>query len=155
MGQVKRGDVPCSQRTSQRLFPCRKRTKIVDTARTKKKIQRSYRRRLGKAGRGVFSAIDYARRCLRLMKYKVRRPPSETFIANADLPKKGDIFYISTAGVRTKQQERRRVFCFKESNLDKKTTYGWVVVERTRKEREENRRLGRFFARPLELCHRA
>lgn len=155
MGQVKKGDIPCSQRTSQRLFPCRKRTKIVDTARTKKKIQRSYRRRLGKAGRGVFCAIDYARRCLRLMKYKARRPPSQTFIANVDLPKKNEVYYVSTPSIASKKQERRKVFCFKETNLDKKTTYGWIIVERSRKEREANKRLGRFFARPLELCHRA
>lgn len=126
MPRGKNFEIGTSNRTAQRQNlaengPSRKPKTAKKTLTPAAKAQKRWLTRIGRGGRAVLAAINYARESIRLRRTPLRRRPTGA-----------------------------KPFTIQKCNDPKHKTKAWVIYERLRSEREADRRLGRFVAYRLE-----
>lgn len=144
MGRIKLGSTPQSQSyISHNLAKKRRKTSKKDIKNIKKVAknlyQRARRRRLGRGGRAVDAAVDQARK--KMMKEMEQARRSDWSVVSA-----GDLVCFSHNG----KERTEKVFCVRGCNDPRLKTRAWIIIERSRKERERDRRLSRFLAVAME-----
>lgn len=149
-----------SQGSSDRTFR-RKHGRAVRRGRTegltKAESQDAWRTSLGRAGRAVMSAVDRARALLRAGGFKkkarwVRRGERKDLQPGDKIEFK-DLQKWRACGARYKRSDNAHgaVSVVRPTNDDKAYTDCWIIIERSRGERERDRRLSRFVACPIEF----
>lgn len=129
----------------------KKNRRRARVAQTKAESQRLWRLRLNQSGRAVQSAIVAGRRLLKENNWSARVSLTRVFMKFPEHGEQVRVWDIPRL-VATGQEVfvSRRVFTTSYTNEDAKLTACWLIIERTRAEREADRRLCRFYACPYE-----
>lgn len=149
MAGISQGSSAASDRSFSRTSRKSRRERLPIT---KKQSVQLFRRRLGLRGRAIYCAIDRARVWLRTR--LVELPFNSGYRAfNKPAPRVGALY--SFADARTGQRRTQQLALYHECNEVQRRTQGYLLFERTRLERERDKRLCRFIAVPYEFCRKA
>ena len=111
----------------------------------------AYRQALGRQGRAILSAIDRSRSLMKELGERLK-PGRGWQPLNGEPPAVGT--KVSFVDLASGVSRIGTVFCYKMCNEEQRVTQGWVIVERSRYERERDKRLSRFIAVPFERARK-
>ena len=146
MPGIKKGEMAASKRSDARASSRRRRARKSSKPSTKRRAQKAWRRSLGRSGRAAQAAVDYARKLLRALRTKPR------VCVLPDVSRFGPHVEVEYYALRVKKWKSGKICRWLQTNFSaRRPTGAWGLVEREKKTRRGDGRLGKYLAVPCEM----